>query len=49
METTPFIVVINNIKYLVITLIKQVKYLYSKYFKSTKKEIEEDIRKWEDL
>ena len=30
-------------------LIKQVKDLYDKNFKSLKKEIEEDIRKWKDL
>ena len=38
-----------NIKYLGVTLIKQVKDLYDKNFNSLKKEIEEDIRKWEDL
>jgi hypothetical protein len=36
-----------NIKYLGVT--KQVKDLYDKNFKSLKKEIEEDLRKWEDL
>ena len=35
----------NNIKYLGITLTKQVKDLYNKNFKPLKKEIEEDIRK----
>ena len=31
------------------TLIKQVKDLYDKNFKSLKKEIEEDLRRWKDL
>jgi len=38
---TPFIIVSNNIKYLSVTLTKQVKDLYDKNFKSLKKEIEE--------
>jgi len=48
-ETTPFTIVTNNIKYLGVTLTKQVKELYDKLFKSLKKEIEEDLRKWRDL
>jgi hypothetical protein len=32
-----------------VTLTKQVKDLYEKNFKSLKKEIEEDLRKWKDL
>ena len=36
-ETTPFRIVINNIKYLGVTLTKQVKELYNKNFKSLKK------------
>ena len=47
-ETTPFRVATNNIKYLSITLIKQVKDLHDKNFKSLKKEIEEDTRRWKD-
>jgi len=47
-ETTSFIIVTNNIKYLGVTLTKQVKNLYDKNFKSLKKEIE-DVRRWEDL
>jgi len=47
-ETTTFIVVPNNIKYLGVTLTKQVKDLYNKNFKSLKKEIE-DLRRWKDL
>ena len=45
-ETTPFTIVTNNIKYLGVTLAKKVKDLYDKNFKSPKKEIEEDLRRW---
>ena len=48
-ETTPFSIVTNNIKYLVVTLTKEVKYLCDKNFKSLKKEILEDLRRWQDL
>lgn len=48
-EMTPFTIVPRNIKYLGGTLTKQVKDLYDKNFKSLKKEIEEDLRKWKDL
>ena len=48
-ETTPFKIVINNIKELVVTLTKEVKDLYNKNFKSLKEEIEEDLRRWKDL
>jgi hypothetical protein len=47
-ETTPFKIVINNIKYLGVTLTTQVKDLYDKNFKSLKKEIK-DLRRWKDL
>jgi hypothetical protein len=46
---TPFTIVINNIKYLGVTLTKQMKDLYDKNFKSLKKEIEENLRRWKDL
>ena len=46
-ETTPFTIVTNNIKYLGVTLTKEVKDLY-KLFKSLKKEIKEDLRRWKD-
>jgi hypothetical protein len=46
---TPFTVVTNNIKYLGVTLTKQVKDLYDKNVKSLKKEIKEDLRRWKDL
>ena len=48
-EMTPFKIVTNKIKYLGVTLTKQVKDLYDKNFKSLKKEIEEDLRRWKDL
>ena len=47
-ETTPFSIVTNNIKYLGVTLSKEVKDLYDKKFKSLKKEIK-DLRRWKDL
>jgi hypothetical protein len=48
-KTTPFTIVTNNIKYLGVTLAMQVKDLYGKIFKSLKKEIEEDLRRWKDF
>jgi len=45
----PFTIVPNDIKYLGVTLTKQVKDLYDKNFKSLKKGIEEDLRRWKDL
>ena len=47
-ETTPFTIVTNNIKYLGVTLNKEVKYLYDKNFKCLKKEIKEDLKRWKD-
>ena len=44
-EATPFTIVINNIKYLGVTLSKQVKDLYDKNFKSWRKKIKEDLRR----
>ena len=48
-ESTPFTIVTKNIKYCDVTLTKQVKVLYDKNFKSLKKKIEEDLRRWKDL
>jgi len=48
-EMTPFTIVTNNIKYLGETLTQQVKDLNGKNFKSLKKEIKEDLRRWKDL
>jgi hypothetical protein len=47
-ETTPLTIVTNNIKYLDVTLTKEVKDLYDKNFTSLEKEIK-DLRKWKDL
>jgi hypothetical protein len=49
MKTTPFTIVTNNIKYLGVTLTKEVKDLYDKISKCLKKEIKEDLRRWKDL
>jgi len=48
-ETTPFSIITNNIKYLGLTLTKEVKDLYDKNIKSLKKEIKEDPRRWKEL
>ena len=47
-EPTLFTIVTNNIKYLGVTLTKEVKDLYDKNFKSLKKEIE-NLKRWKDL
>jgi hypothetical protein len=47
-ETRPFSIVTNNIKYLGVTLTKEVEDLYDKNFKSLKKEIK-DLRRWKAL
>ena len=46
-ETSPFTIATNSIKYLGVTLTKEVKDLFDKNFKSLKKEIEEDNQKME--
>ena len=43
-ETIPFPIVTNKIKYLGVTLTKEVKDLYDKNFKSLKKEIEDNLK-----
>jgi hypothetical protein len=43
-ETTPFTIATNNIKYLDVNVMEQMKDLYDKNFKFPKKEIEEDIK-----
>jgi hypothetical protein len=48
-ETIPLIILTNNIKYLGMTVTKQVKDMCDKNLKSLKKEIKEDLRKWKDL
>jgi hypothetical protein len=47
-DTTPFTIVTSNIKYLGVTLTKQVKDLYDKNFNSLNKGIE-NLRRWKDL
>jgi hypothetical protein len=44
-EMTLFVIVTNGIKYLHVTLTKQVKDLYDKDSKSLKKEVKEDLRR----
>ena len=44
-----FTIATNSIKYLGVTLTKEVKDLCDNNFKSLKKEIEKDLRKWRDL
>ncbi|KAL6084952.1 hypothetical protein STEG23_028300 [Scotinomys teguina] len=46
---SPFTIATNSIKYLGVNLTKEVKDLYDENFKSLKKEIEEELRKWKDL
>ena len=48
-EKIPFTIVSKIMKYLGVTLTKQVKDLYEKKIKPLKKEINEDLRKWKDL
>ena len=48
-DMTPFTIVTNNLKYLGVTLTKQVNYIYNKNFRSLKKEIKEDLRSWKNL
>ena len=48
-EKTPFTLAMNSIKYLGVTLTKQVKDLYDKNFKSLKKETGEGIKRWKYL
>jgi hypothetical protein len=48
METIPFKIASKIIKYLGVTLRKDVNDLYKENFKPLKKEIEEDYRRWRD-
>jgi hypothetical protein len=48
-EMTPLTIATNIIKYLAVSLTKQMKDLYDKNFKYLKKEIEEDVKRWIDL
>jgi hypothetical protein len=49
METTLFTIATHNIKYLGVTITKQVKDLYDNNFQFLEKEIEEDIRRWNNF
>jgi hypothetical protein len=49
METIPFKIASNKIKYLGINLTKDVNDFYKENYKLPKKEIEEDYRRWKDL
>jgi hypothetical protein len=49
METIPFTIASQKIKYLGVNLTKDVNDLYKKYYKPMKKEIEEDDRSWKAL
>ena len=46
---TLFTIVTNNITYLGVTLTNQMNDMHDKNFKSLKKEIEADLRRWKDL
>jgi hypothetical protein len=48
-ETTPFTIVTKYIKYLGVSLTKEVKDMHDKNFKSPNKEAKEDFRRWKDL
>jgi hypothetical protein len=48
-DMTPFTIVTNNLKYLGVTLTKQVNYIYNKNFRSLNKEIKEDLKSWKNL
>jgi hypothetical protein len=48
-ETTPFTIATNNIKYLGVTITKQLKDLCDNNIKFLKKEIEKELRKWRYL
>jgi hypothetical protein len=49
METIPFIIAPQKIKYLGVNLSKDVNDLYKENYKPLKKEIKEDYRRWKDL
>jgi hypothetical protein len=48
-ETTPFTIDSEKIKYLGVNLTKDVNDLYKENYKLLKKKIEEDYRRWKDL
>ena len=48
-KTTPFTIASKKIKYLGISLTKEVKDLYNENYRTLKKEIKENLRRWKDL
>uniref|UniRef100_A0A8D2AJS4 RNA-directed DNA polymerase n=1 Tax=Sciurus vulgaris TaxID=55149 RepID=A0A8D2AJS4_SCIVU len=48
-KTTPFTVASKKIKYLGINLTKEVKDFYNENYRTLKKEIKENLRRWKDL
>jgi hypothetical protein len=48
-ETIPFTIASKKIKYLRVNLTKDMNDFYKENYKSLKKEIEEDYRRWKDL
>jgi hypothetical protein len=49
METIPFTIASKKIKYLGVNLLKDVNDLYKENYKTLKKEIGEDYKRWRDL
>uniref|UniRef100_A0A8C5ZAT1 Reverse transcriptase domain-containing protein n=1 Tax=Marmota marmota marmota TaxID=9994 RepID=A0A8C5ZAT1_MARMA len=47
--TTPFTISSKKIKYLGINLTKEVKDLYNENYRTLKREIEEDLRRWKNI
>ena len=48
-ETIPLIIASKRIKYLAISLTKEVKYLYLESYKTLMKEIIDDTNRWKDI
>ena len=48
-ESIPFTIATKIIKYLGINLPKETKELYTKNYKTLRKEIKDDINKWKDI
>ena len=48
-ELIPFIIAPKTIRYLGINITKEIKDLFSENYKTSMKEIEDDINKWKDI
>lgn len=48
-STIPFAIACKSIKYIEISLIKEVKYLYLENYKNLVKEMKEGTNKWKDM